>query len=64
MTIKFAAIGLTHSHIYGQVDCLLRAGAQLVGYWSDEEDVALPFGEKYPQASRAADAAGASTAIR
>lgn len=55
MTIKFAAIGLTHSHIYGQVDCLLREGATLVGFWSDEEDVAVPFAETYPQAKRVAD---------
>ena len=55
MTIDIAAIGLTHSHIYGQVDCLLREGARLVGFWSDEEDVAKPFAEKYPQARRAAD---------
>lgn len=55
MTIKFAAIGLTHSHIYGQVDSLLREGATLAGFWSDEEDVAIPFAEKYPQAKRAAD---------
>ena len=26
MTIRFAAIGINHDHIYGQVDCLLRAG--------------------------------------
>src|SRR3569623_1729906 len=55
MTIKIAAIGLTHNHIYGQVDCLLREGATLVGFWSDEEDVAKPFAEKYPQAKRAND---------
>ena len=55
MSIKFAAIGLTHSHVYGQVDCLLREGATLVGFWSDEEDVAIPFTEKYPQAKRASD---------
>ena len=55
MTIRIAAIGLTHAHIYGQVDCLLREGATLVGFWSDEEEVAVPFGEKYPQAKRAAD---------
>jgi predicted dehydrogenase len=55
MTIRIAAIGLTHSHIYGQVDCLVREGATLVGFWSDEEDVAVPFGEKYPGAKRAAD---------
>src|SRR3569623_1458813 len=55
MTIKIAAIGLTHNHIYGQVDCLLREGATLIGFWSDEEDVAKPFAEKYPRAKRAAD---------
>ena len=55
MTIKIAAIGLTHNHIYGQVDCLLREGATLAGFWSDEEDVAKPFAEKYPQARRASD---------
>ena len=37
MTIDIAVIGLTHSHIYGQVDCLLREGARLVGFWSDED---------------------------
>src|SRR3569623_2418139 len=55
MTIKIAAIGLTHNHIYGQVDCLLREGATRAGFWSDEEDVTKPFAEKYPQAKRAAD---------
>ncbi len=55
MTIKFAAIGLNHSHIYGQVDCLLREGAELVAFYAPEEDLAKPFGEKYPQAKRVAD---------
>ena len=55
MSIRIAAIGLTHSHINGQVDCLLREGATLAGFWSDEEDVAVPFAEKYPQARRVAD---------
>ena len=55
MTIKFAAIGITHSHIYGQVDTLLREGASFVGFWSDEEDVAVPFAQKFPQAKRVAD---------
>jgi len=55
MSIRIAAIGLTHNHIYSQVDCLLRAGATLVGFWSDEEGVAVPFAEKYPEAKRVAD---------
>ena len=32
--IKFAAIGINHSHIYGQVECLLEAGAQFVAFYA------------------------------
>jgi predicted dehydrogenase len=55
MTIKFAAIGLNHNHIYGQVDCLLREGAEFVAFYAPEDDLAVPFGQKYPQAKRVAD---------
>jgi predicted dehydrogenase len=55
MTIRFAAIGINHSHIYGQVDCLLAAGAEFVAFHAIEDDLAKPFGEKYPQARRVAD---------
>jgi predicted dehydrogenase len=55
MTIKFAAIGLNHSHIYGQVDCLLKAGATLAAFYSPEDDLAAAFAAKYPQAKRVTD---------
>lgn len=55
MTIKFAAIGINHGHIYGQVDCLLREGAEFVAFHAIEDDLAKTFGEKYPQARRVAD---------
>ena len=55
MTINFAAIGLNHSHINGQVDCLLRAGANLVAFHSPEDDLAAKFTARYPQARRVAD---------
>jgi predicted dehydrogenase len=55
MTINFAAIGLNHSHIYGQVDCLLRAGGKLVAFHSPEDDLAAAFAAKYPQAERVPD---------
>lgn len=55
MTIKFAAIGLNHSHIYGQVNCLLREGAELVSFYSPEDDLAADFAAKYPQAKRVTD---------
>lgn len=57
MTIKFAAIGLNHNHIYGQVDLMLRAGAEFVAFHSPEDDLAATFGARYPQAKRVATAA-------
>ncbi|QQR38841.1 Gfo/Idh/MocA family protein [Devosia rhizoryzae] len=53
--LKFAAIGINHAHIYGQVDCLIRAGAEFVGFYAVEDDLAETFGNKYPQARRVAD---------
>ena len=32
MTIRFAAIGFEHGHIYGQVQVMLDAGAELVSF--------------------------------
>jgi predicted dehydrogenase len=55
MTIKFSVIGINHGHIYGQVDCLLREGAELVSFFAAEDDLAQTFGEKYPQAKRVTD---------
>lgn len=55
MTIKFAAIGLNHNHIYGQVECLLREGAEFVAFFAPEDELAVPFAEKYPQARRVTD---------
>jgi predicted dehydrogenase len=55
MTIRFAAIGLNHSHIYGQVDCLLNAGAELVSFHAPENDLAQEFQQRYPQSDRVSD---------
>ena len=55
MTIKFAAIGINHGHIYGQVDCLLRENAEFVAFHAIEDDLAKTFGDKYPRAKRVAD---------
>ncbi len=55
MTIRFAVIGINHSHICGQVDCLLAAGAEFVAFHAIEDDLSKPFGDKYPQAKRVAD---------
>ena len=54
-SIRFAAIGLNHNHIYGQARCLLNAGAELVAYHAIEDDLAAGFGAAFPQAKRAKD---------
>ncbi len=53
--LRFAAIGLNHFHIYGQVDLMLRAGAELVAFHAPEDGPAKPFAEHYPQATRVDD---------
>ena len=53
--LNFAAIGINHSHIYGQVECLKRAGARLVSFHAREDDLAAAFSGKFPEAIRVAD---------
>src|SRR5260370_16942090 len=54
--IRFAAIGLNHSHIYGQVNLLLRAGAELAGYFAPEAGLCAGLGRAFPAAPLAASA--------
>ncbi len=51
--IKFAAIGLNHSHINNQVQTALRGGGQLVSFYAKEPDLAGPFAKRYPDAKLA-----------
>ena len=54
--VRFAAIGINHNHIFGQVDALLGAGAEFVSFFAEEDELAVPFSERYPQARRVNDA--------
>lgn len=54
-TVRFAAMGLNHGHIYRQVQLLLDAGAELVSFYSREPELAAPFAAKFPQATQAQD---------
>jgi predicted dehydrogenase len=49
-SIRFAAIGLNHNHIYGQVNLLLRAGAEFVSFFAKEPELIAPFSSAFPQA--------------
>ncbi len=51
--IKFAAIGLNHDHITGQVDAVVRGGGKLTSFFATEPDLIDKFGKRYPQAKLA-----------
>jgi predicted dehydrogenase len=54
--VRFGVIGINHNHIYGQVDLMLRAGAELVTVFAREADLLRAFAAKYPQARVAGSA--------
>ena len=54
-TLRFAAIGLNHSHIYGQTKAMLDAGAELVSVYAAEDELASAYTTAFPQAKRVAD---------
>jgi predicted dehydrogenase len=51
--LRFAAIGLNHNHIYGQVDSVARGGGELVSFYAPEPDLAAAFARRYPGAKPA-----------
>lgn len=51
--IRFAAVGLNHGHIYGQVETVIRGGGQLVSFYAKEPDLIAAFQKRYPQAKLA-----------
>lgn len=55
MSIRIAAIGLQHNHIYDQVSVLLGAGAELVWCFDRDHERLDEFARRFPQAKRARD---------
>jgi predicted dehydrogenase len=51
--IRFAAIGLNHDHIRGQVGAVQRGGGQLVSFFAKEMDLAADFSKRFPEAKLA-----------
>lgn len=48
--VRMAAVGLNHNHIYGMVQSLLQAGAQLTAVHAPEADLLHNFTRAFPQA--------------
>ena len=51
--LRFAAIGLNHGHINGQVDAVTRGGGALTAFFAKEADLADAFAKRFPAARRA-----------
>ena len=51
--LKFAVVGINHSHINSQVDAVLRGGGELVSVFAKEPDLVDAFVKRFPQAKRA-----------
>jgi predicted dehydrogenase len=51
--IRFAVIGVNHSHVHRQVEAVVRGGGQLVSFFAKEPDLAAAFAKRYPQAKLA-----------
>ena len=51
--IRFAAIGLNHGHITGQVEAVKRGGGTLVSFYAKEPDLAADFAKRFPEAALA-----------
>ncbi len=51
--MKFVAVGIDHRHIFGQIQNMLNAGGEFVGWWTEGTPETLPgFIERFPDAPR------------
>jgi len=53
--LRIAAIGLNHNHIFGQTRAMTDAGAELVSFHAEEDDLAALYAQAFPQAKRVTD---------
>jgi predicted dehydrogenase len=53
--IRFAVIGMNHSHIYGQVDAVIRGRGELVAFHANEPELAAEFARQHPNARPVSD---------
>jgi hypothetical protein len=53
--IKFSVIGINHSHIYSQVEAVIRGGGEFVSFYAKEPDLVASFSKRYPKVKLAAN---------
>jgi predicted dehydrogenase len=49
-SIRFAAVGLSHSHVYGQVATVLKHGGTLAAVYDNDPALVAAFSKRHPQA--------------
>ena len=49
-TINFAVCGMSHDHIYGMTDAIIRGGGKLVAWYGAEPNKVARFKKRYPDA--------------
>ncbi|MCB9946042.1 MAG: Gfo/Idh/MocA family oxidoreductase [Geminicoccaceae bacterium] len=54
-TFNFAVIGINHGHIDDQIKAMVDAGCHFTRFFAIEDELAVPFAERYPQAMRVKD---------
>ncbi|HEY4378842.1 MAG TPA: Gfo/Idh/MocA family oxidoreductase [Acidobacteriaceae bacterium] len=52
-SVRFAVAGMSHDHIYGMVDAMIRGGGVLVSVYAAEPERGAAFLKRYPQAKAA-----------
>jgi predicted dehydrogenase len=50
--VRFGVIGLNHNHVFEMTELLLRAGAEMVGFYAIEDDLAAAYVQRFPSARR------------
>ena len=48
--VRFSVIHINHNHIYGQVNAMLHAGAELVSFYAPEPELVSTFMQVFPEA--------------
>jgi predicted dehydrogenase len=51
--VRFSVAGMSHDHIYGMVDAMIRGGGELVSVYAAEPERGAAFLKRYPQAKQA-----------
>jgi len=50
--VRFGVIGVNHPHIFEMTELLVQAGAEMVGFFAVEDDLAAAYVQRFSDARR------------